>query len=149
MWCRNHYVHFTTKKTEDQKIHIIYLVLEYQSVLLHTNSCYFKVSEDPAFGCLSFFKILYLFIWHREREHTQAGGAAEGEGEARCGARSQDPKIMTWVKGRCLTDWATQMPLGVSFNTEKNKYISVYSKKGIENWCYLVSVYTGLIYSAM
>ena len=26
-------------------------------------------------------------------------------------AQSQDLEIMTWTKGRCLTDWATQAPL--------------------------------------
>ena len=25
-------------------------------------------------------------------------------------AQSQDPGIMTWAKGRCLTNWATQAP---------------------------------------
>ena len=25
-------------------------------------------------------------------------------------ARSQDPEIMTWAEGRCLTNWATQAP---------------------------------------
>ena len=27
-----------------------------------------------------------------------------------CQARSQDPGIMTWAKGRCLINWATQVP---------------------------------------
>ena len=28
-----------------------------------------------------------------------------------CGAGSQDPEIMTWTKGRFLTNWVTQVPL--------------------------------------
>ena len=31
---------------------------------------------------------------------------------AQCGARSQDPGIMTWAKGRRLTHWITQAPQG-------------------------------------
>ena len=27
-----------------------------------------------------------------------------------CGALSQDPGIITWADGRCLTNWAAQMP---------------------------------------
>ena len=56
------------------------------------------------------------------REYKQGGGA-EGEGEAgspaeqgaRHGAQSQDPGIMTWAEGRCLTDWATQARLLLVF----------------------------------
>ena len=50
----------------------------------------------------------------RERESTQAGGAAEAEREEGAGSplsrepnmrsRSQDPGIMTWAKGRHLID---------------------------------------------
>ena len=70
-------------------------------------------------------KRFYLF----ERESTRTGndntsGAGvgrkgEGEGEAGFplsriawhGAWSQDPEIMTWVKGRHLTNWVTQVLL--------------------------------------
>ena len=34
---------------------------------------------------------------------------------AQCGAWSQDPKIMTWAKGKCLTNWATQASLSHIF----------------------------------
>ena len=63
-----------------------------------------------------FLKILFIYL----RERAQARGATEGEGEAalfpslkqgsQCGAPSQDPRIMTWAKGRCLMNWATQVP---------------------------------------
>ena len=35
---------------------------------------------------------------------------------ARCGAQSQDPGIVTWAKGRCLTDCATQVPSRTLFS---------------------------------
>ena len=48
--------------------------------------------------------------------HTWTRGGAEGEEEADSfaeqgaweGTLFQDPEIMTWAKGSCLTDWATQ-----------------------------------------
>ena len=72
----------------------------------------YAIALEYSFVCfflsffLFFFFRFYLFIWQRER--PQAGGAAEEEGASR--ARSQDPRIMTWAKGRHLTDWATQVP---------------------------------------
>ena len=42
-----------------------------------------------------------------------ADGISSGflaEQGAWCWACSQDPEIMTWAKGRCLNDWATQVP---------------------------------------
>ena len=57
----------------------------------------------------------------RERQKEQQAGGVAGIGRGRsrlpveqgawCGARSQDSEIMTWAEGRCLTHWATQMPL--------------------------------------
>ena len=55
------------------------------------------------------------FIWERVRESMSWGrGRWRGRGRlpkeqgAWCGARSQDPRIMPWAKGRRLTDWVTQ-----------------------------------------
>ena len=47
------------------------------------------------------------------------GEGAEGEGGADSrlnrepdeGVLSQEPRIKTWAEGRCLTDWATQVPM--------------------------------------
>ena len=47
-----------------------------------------------------FLKFLFINERHREKE---AGTQAEGEAEAWCGTQSQDPGIMTWAKGRCLS----------------------------------------------
>ena len=55
---------------------------------------------------------------------SMSGGGAEGKGEAdsplswepNAGAPSQDPGIMTWAEGRCLTDWATQVPWTENLN---------------------------------
>ena len=73
-----------------------------------------------------FFLRFYLFIWDREKERERErererestcleGAEAEGEAYsllpaeqgAQCGAWSQDPEIMTWAEGRCLTNRAT------------------------------------------
>ena len=51
-----------------------------------------------------------------EREHKQEEWQAEEEVEADspwskgCRDPSQDPGIMTWDRGKCLTNWATQAP---------------------------------------
>ena len=66
-----------------------------QSVFYHFYCCSEKV---------------FLFIWKRDRKTAQAGGAeAERKGEA-VGSWSLDPGIMTWAKGRHLTDWTTKAP---------------------------------------
>ena len=67
-----------------------------------------------------FFFKFYFWEKVREKEH-EWGERSEGQGEADsslstephgCKTRSQDPGIMTWAEGRCLTNWATQAPLG-------------------------------------
>ena len=83
---------------------------------------YFSLAQIPVLGHFFFF-LKILFIYLRERVSAQAGEEAEGEGEVDSllsrepdvGAWSQDPGIMTWAEGRCLTDWATQAPLGHFF----------------------------------
>ena len=61
---------------------------------------------------LTFYKRFYLFIWETESEweRVQAGWGIEGEADWAGSPSSQDSRIMTWVRGRCLTDWATQAP---------------------------------------
>ena len=67
---------------------------------------------------LMFLKILFIYLTEREPE-SPSWGRREGRGRSRlpteqgagCRAPSQDPGVMTWAKGRCLTDWATQAPL--------------------------------------
>ena len=66
-----------------------------------------------------FFKI--LFTQKRERaqvRESMSRGRGEGRWTSRLPtdqgashrAKSQDPRIMTWAKVRCLTDWATRCP---------------------------------------
>ena len=63
-----------------------------------------------------FFLRFYLRESEREREIMSRGGKGRGrsrlpaEQEAQCRTRSQDPGIITWAKGRCLINWATQVP---------------------------------------
>ena len=66
--------------------------------------------------------IFFLFERERESERTSRGAAEEeeeAEQGARCGAPSQVPEIMTQAEGRCLTDWATQVPLEKSLKKKK------------------------------
>ena len=71
----------------------------------------------------SFILKLFTIDWFkRESTWAWAGGGAEKEGEADplaeqgawSGAQSQDPEIMTWTKGRRLTNWATGAPLYIA-----------------------------------
>ena len=76
------------------------------------------------FLSLFFFFKIYLFTKEREKEKAWAG--AEGEADtaerwAPYGARSQDPGIMTWAKGRRLTDSAPQAPLPHRFTVKINE----------------------------
>jgi len=78
-------------------------------------SQHFKGSRTPT---LLFFLRFYLFIWQRERESTSRENS-RGRGRsrlpakqgARCGARSQDPEIMTQAKGRRLTTEPPRRPV--------------------------------------
>ena len=77
------------------------------SVLQCPTTVYIHILEHKLFY---YFIRFYLFIWER----AQAGGRCRGrsrlptEQGAQCRTRSQDPMIMTWAEGRCLTDCATQ-----------------------------------------
>ena len=62
---------------------------------------------------LNLFYRVYLFEREREREreHKRRGRSwLPAEQRAWFGAWSQDPEVMTWIKGRCLTNWVTQVP---------------------------------------
>ena len=72
-----------------------------------------------------FFKEFICSLERKGGGKAQAERGAEGErGTSRppteqrawqCGAQSPDPGIMTWAKGRCLTNWATQVPWDSEF----------------------------------
>ena len=79
-----------------------------------------------------------LFIWQREWERAQAEGVAgrrrgrsrlPAEQGAQCGAQSQNPEIMTQVKGRFLTGWATHKPL-IFYCLRKKLFISERERAG-------------------
>ena len=67
--------------------------------------------EDLTYCPLSLEDFIYL----TEREYKnkskhKLGGGQERAKQALRWAQSQDPSIMTWAEGRCLTDWAAQVP---------------------------------------
>ena len=82
---------------------------------------------SSSFFCL--FVYLFIFFFERERQSMSRGRTErEGDTESEAGSRlwtvSIEPdvglelvnlEIMTWVKVRCLTDWATQAPLSSCF----------------------------------
>ena len=67
--------------------------------------------------CCGFLLLKILCIYLTEREHKQG----EWQGEHKAG--SQDPRIMTWAEGRCLTYWVTQAPLNY-VTLKKQLYLS-------------------------
>ena len=67
-----------------------------------------SISSPNQVKCLSpqilFFLRFHFFIHERHREaETQAERVAGSLQGAQYGTRSQDPRIMTWAKGRCST----------------------------------------------
>ena len=103
-----------------------------------------------------FFFFKNLFIWVRERKCTCvcARSKTEGEGVADSlqgapgRAQSQDPEIMTWAEGRCLTDCATQEPLkytyfclGLNIHLEINLYknVSLWFQENVDWICQVAS----------
>ena len=98
--------------------------------------CQRRCSSNPCIAynseirCKRFFlkDSIYLFDTERERERAwEHSKGAVGRGPGRSwlptewraqwgawyGAWSQNPGIMTWAEGRCLTNWATHAPLDV------------------------------------
>ena len=70
---------------------------------------------------MHFKRFFHLFIWEREgeRERERHTEGEEKQTPHWAGslmlAQSQDPEIMTWAKGRYLTDWATEVSLSLFF----------------------------------
>ena len=60
-----------------------------------------------------FLKFLFIY-WTQSTSRGSSTGRGRSilptEQGARCKAPSQDPRIITWAEGRCLTNWATQVP---------------------------------------
>ena len=73
---------------------------------------------SPNYILQSFF-IKILFIWRKERTSRRS---SRWRGRSRLpvqwgwAAWSQDLRIMTWVEGICLMDWAIQAPLFYNLN---------------------------------
>ena len=76
------------------------------------------------YGVLFYFLRFYLFERKRERGRGVAGVGSvqkEREKQAPRWAESpmqgsipyEDPGIMTWYENRCLTNWATQVPINM------------------------------------
>ena len=66
-----------------------------------TNKLQLYARNDFGYVLFLFFKILYIYSWETQREaETYAEGEAGSMQGARCETQSQDPKIMTWAKGR-------------------------------------------------
>ena len=65
-----------------------------------------------------FLKMLSIYL-----REILLGGRGRGRERSRlpaepgawCGTQFQDPEIMTWAKGRCLTHWAIQVPVSLFF----------------------------------
>ena len=75
-----------------------------------------------------FFKILYIYWRECESKNTCRGRGRRRsrfpiEQGAWWKAGSQDPEIMTWAKGRHLTNWAIQVPHATVLITEKSSIL--------------------------
>ena len=95
--------------------------------------------HDTHLTLISLTLLKYFNLFEREQERAQA----EGRGRSRlpteqgtsCGAQSQDPRIMTWAKGRHLTGWVTQAPLNLIFiNISPSLSLDI-TKQKIKPWC--------------
>ena len=64
-----------------------------------------------------FLKIIFIYLREKDREHKQGEGQREKQASHWAGPGSQDPGTMTWAEGRCLADWATQVPHDCDFSS--------------------------------
>ena len=96
------------------------MVFIFFSALFHTLQTFYMHIYIRKSKADFFFQDFILFIWERESESKGWGEGQEAEVEREkqtpCWAESlswdwsQDPNIVTWARGRRLTDWATQVP---------------------------------------
>ena len=86
------------------------------------------------FRATNSFFLKILFVWDRESARQKHRGTVRGSSllpadqRAHCRAQSQDPGVMIWTKGRCSTNWATQVPPQIHFRYPpclKSEQISV------------------------
>ena len=80
---------------------------------------------------------MFIYFWERQRQNaSRLGAEREGHTESEAGSRlwavSTEPnagleitncEILTWAKVRCLTNWATQVPLNIPI---KKNFFNVY-----------------------
>ena len=87
----------------------------------------------------AFFKFIYLRkrasecaqVRERQREGRSRLSTEQG---AWYGAQSQDPEIMTWAEGRCLTNWVTQCPYNTVLFLFFKDFIYLFMRnRGAEN----------------
>ena len=84
----------------------------------HDYDCSKQIHFTQTHISIYFLKILFIYLTESTREHKQEAGV-EGEADSMlsrepnlqdCRTWSQDLEIMLWVKGRCLSNWAIQVP---------------------------------------
>ena len=74
------------------------------------------IAQVSLYRQLFFFLKIFIYLRHSKRERVRGGHTGRGrsrlpaEQGASHTAGSQNLEIMTWAKGRCLTDWATEVP---------------------------------------
>ena len=96
------------------------------------------------FTCTIVFKKNYFFIWVREREQESLGGGWLGGTEGEGGADSPHPPARSptqgsipgpwdhdWAQGRCLTNWANQVPLLVEYSYILQGHILLINSPGV------------------
>ena len=92
-----------------------------------------------------FFKISFIYSWETQREaETQVEGEAGLLRGAQCGTWSQDPRIMTWAKGRCSATEDTQVPLFLVSTFLLQVYISWAAlswRQTLNHWAIQVPLY--------
>ena len=110
-------------------------------------------AEDIFFVLCSFFKKL-MFLRKRERqsasgERTKREADTESEAGSKLWAASTEPdvgleltdsKIMTWIEVRGLTEWATQVPLWISFLCTYHKLYTSVNYQSVPSGCWTLQV---------
>ena len=90
--------------------------------VLLTSTAWWYMDKERFFIFFIFLRLIDWLIWERQKERAWVRRGGRGrmressstlptEHRTWHGARSQHPGIMTWAKGRHLSDWATQVPL--------------------------------------
>ena len=125
-------------------MHVFFLIIlakkQWKSKELISNHNRIERESKPGLNFFFFLKILFIHLRGKKYKGRQRGRSRLlAEQRAWQRAQYKDSRIMTWAKGRCLTDWGTQVPQ-IWFKSNYVLWKSLWSLMFVHRWNYVASI---------